>query len=190
MKILRGHLSSASSKPTEMEQADPPSDLIHCPPNSVFRAIQGVSQLYLTPQQKHLFFRIIQTVIHGMAGTGKTMMIWLKIIELVRMGLLGGRKVLLVVPPIHDTRSRIVLERNSVTCQQIESDKEKKRDSLKALIDNFDQLSEDVFIFTHESLVDKEVLDVLSSDKFHVFMDDTQCFGDIRYRETDMWNLR
>ena len=81
------------------------------------------------------------------------MLIWLKIIELVRMGLLGGRKVLLVVPPIHDTRSRIILERNSVSCLQINGDQEKKRKMLKDLVVNFDHLIEDVYICRYKHLL-------------------------------------
>ena len=118
--VEHAHLTSdAKVVKTKKRMIEPVTNVFCAEQNSVFRQGAHINLVYLTMQQKYMFENVRQCIIRGHAGTGKTILMLFKIIELVSKQ--SPYKILLVAPHPHQIRCKNILERNNVTVLESET---------------------------------------------------------------------
>ena len=82
----------------------------HSRPEDGYPSCVGMEIMYLTPDQKHLFKSISRTIVRGCAGSGKTIIINMKLVHVLTTD--PVKNVVVVVPEPHDARVEEFLKVN------------------------------------------------------------------------------
>ena len=83
--------------------------------NDRFLNVDELSVLYFSPQQQMIFDNYPRALIRSHAGCGKTLLILLKILDILYKD--PSQKIVLVAPYPHNIRCKIILEKNKVTTE-------------------------------------------------------------------------
>ena len=162
--VSEAHLSSDLTKKRESERSFPLTNVEYNQPNSIFRNQKDISLIYMTPEQKALFDHTTQCFIRGGAGTGKTLLMIFKIIEIV--GTPQHLQTLVVAPYPHNIRCSELLKDNNVNVSEAKS------------FPPSTPTDHDVVVMETKGFfgVSKEVFNYDLS-KYNLFIDDAQCIS-------------
>ena len=111
--IKHAVFTSDMRSPTDKSKVrSPVADVELCRTEDGFPRCMGMELIYLTPTQKNLYQNIRQTVIRGCAGSGITMLFYMKIIDIMENH--SNKNILIIAPRTHHLQINQFLIANSV----------------------------------------------------------------------------
>ena len=149
--------------------------IIHTNESNMFRSSDASKLCYLTPDQKQLFCYCKQAMVRSPAGCGKSLLILLKVYELLKNSESNSR-ILILAPVPHTLRIRKSLQANNIHVDII-----KKFPPFPS--------STNVFIMDLDSFFDDEHTNFMDYDinNYHIFIDDLHNMS--RYSNTTFFDV-
>ena len=126
----------------------------------------GASVVFLTPEQKNLLQNVPQALVRGAAGTGKTILMYLKILDITRDEHCNNKRILIIAPDVHALRVEKFVTQNGIKATMCESfpPPPNSADVIIITLDNFFQVD--------SSTLTTSYLDNVKT--YNVFIDDIQ----------------